>query len=151
MSIINDALKKAEKEKQASQNKLGQFMNKVDGMKLQKVASKRWLVWAGLGIICLLGVILANNSFKGPVQPGVVQKEASSRAFGMRKIDIELPRRASDLNLSGILYDQEKPMAIINKRVVAKGAFVSGAEILEIQPNYIRVSFKGKELTLKVK
>lgn len=151
MSIINDALKKAEHEKQASQNKLGQFMNKVNGMKLQKVASKRWLVWVGLGIICLLGVILANNFFKGSVEPGVVQKQIPSRAFGMRKIDMEFPRRASGLNLSGILYDWEKPMAIINKRVVAKGTFVSGAEILEIQPNYVRVSFKGKELTLKVK
>jgi len=59
--------------------------------------------------------------------------------------------RASDFHLSGILYDKKEYLAIINKRVLGEGALISGARVLEIQPDRVRFSRNGKEFTLKVK
>jgi hypothetical protein len=42
-------------------------------------------------------------------------------------------------------------MAIINNRIVEEGALINGAQLLEIQPNYVRLSLKGEELQLKIK
>ena len=76
---------------------------------------------------------------------------ATKNVFGLREIDFELPRKAPSFNLSGIVYDQDRPLAIINNRVVEQGALISGAELMEIQPNYVKLLHQEKEITLKVK
>ncbi len=144
MSIINDALKKVETAKPASRNK-----------------PQRWFVFSGTTVACLLVIIVAMNFFKSPAERTPVASVSIQKAapaietpytvFDLRKIDIEIARRSSDFHLSGILYDQQKPMAIINQRIVGEGALVNGAELLEIQPNHVRLSLKGKEFTLKIK
>ncbi|MBU3933131.1 MAG: general secretion pathway protein GspB [Candidatus Omnitrophica bacterium] len=158
MSIINDALKKAEKDKQFSQNKPAQLLCKLDGLRTdtKRFVLKRWLIFAGAGAVCFLGVLLAVNSFKSPADsPPVLETaakiEASQRLFPPKETDAITPLNLSGFRLSGILYDEQKPLAIINERVVGKGALVKGARLLEIQPNYVRLSLEGKEFKLKVK
>ncbi len=158
MSIINEALKKAEKNKQSSQNKSAQLLCKLDGLRTdtKRFVLKRWLIFAGAGAVCLLGVLLTINSFKGPADsPPVLETaakiETSQHLFPPKEIDVSIPLNPSGFRLSGILYDKQKPLAIINERIVSKGALIKGAKLLEIQPNYVRLSFKGKEFKLKVK
>ena len=144
MSIINDALKKA--------NRVGVNI-RTDA---ERTSTKKWLIWTGAGIVCLLGLFLAINSFKESreyvsLQEMMPETKASKSAFDLRGIDIESPLKVSDFRLSGILYDNQKPMAIINNRIVEEGALVNGARLLEIQPNYVRLSLKGEELQLKIK
>ncbi len=144
MSIINDALKKA--------NKIG-INIKTD---TERFSTKKWLIWTGAGIVCLLGLFLVINSFKESgeyvsLQEMMPETKASKSIFDLRGIDIENPLKVSDFRLSGILYDNQKPMAIINNRIVEEGALINGAQLLEIQPNYVRLSLKGEELQLKVK
>lgn len=140
MSIINDALKKAEKTSQLSRN---------------NSPKKRWLFWAAAGAVCLSVVFLATAVFKGPtdsvsVEETIAKPELPGSAFKMREIDLNLPLKSTDFKLSGILYDEQKPMAIINNRVVEEGALIDGAQLLEIQPNFVRFSRRGKEFTLKI-
>lgn len=144
MSIINDALKKA--------NKTG-INIKTD---TERTSTKKWLIWTGAGIVCLLGLFLVINSFKESgeyvsLQEMMPETKASKSVFNLRGIDIESPLKVSDFRLSGILYDNQKPMAIINNRIVEEGALINGAQLLEIQPNYVRLSLKGEELQLKIK
>ena len=144
MSIINDALKKA--------NKIG--INITADTK--RCSTKKWLIWTGAGIVCLLGLFLVINSFKESgeyvsLQEMMPETKTSESVFDLRGIDIESPLKVSDFRLSGILYDNQKPMAIINNRIVEEGALVIGARLLEIQPNYVRLSLKGEELQLKIK
>jgi len=75
------------------------------------------------------------------------------RYFGLKEkpFNVTAPLNLSDFRLSGILYDKQKPLAIINERIVGKGALIKGAKLLEIQPNYVRFSLKGKEFKLKIK
>ncbi len=153
MSVINDALKKAEKEKQISQNRPPQIFNKIDGI---KTGTRRWFVWAGTGVLCFLGIILLTSSFKQPVDSIVVPevaspKEVSLPAFQLRKIDVEIPLDSSGFRLSGVLYDNQRSLAIINDRVVEEGALINGAKLLEIQLNSVKLSLNGEEFTLKIK
>jgi len=144
MSIINDALKKA--------NKVG-INIKPD---TKRFSTKKWLIWTAAGIVCLLGLFLVINSFKESggyvsLQEMMPETKASKSIFNLREIEIERPLKVSDFRLSGILYDNQKPMAIINSRIVEEGALINGAQLLEIQPNYVRLSLKGEELQLKIK
>jgi len=158
MSIINDALKKAGKNKQFSLNKSPQLLCKLDGLRTdtKRFVLKRWLIFAGAGAVCLLGVLLAINSFKSPVDsPPVLETAAKIKAslhlFPPKETNVTAPLNLSGFRLSGILYDKQKPLAIINERIVGKGALIKGAKLLEIQPNYVRLSLKGKEFKLKIK
>ncbi len=144
MSIINDALKKA--------NKIG-INIKTD---TERCSTKKWLIWTGAGIVCLLGLFLVINSLKESgeyvsLQEMMPETKASKSVFDLRGIDIENPLKVSDFRLSGILYDNQKPMAIINNRIVEEGTLINGAQLLEIQPDYVRLSLKGEELQLKIK
>ena len=141
MSIINDALKKAGKSSPLSRN---------------DPHRKRWLFWLGTGVVFLLAVFVATSTSKSPtdsvsLQETISETKSSQNAFNLRAIDLERPLRLSDLRLSGILYDEEKPLAIINSRIVGEGALINGARLLEIQSDQVRFSRKGKEFTLKVK
>ena len=137
MSIINDALKKAGKSSPLTRN---------------DPHRKRRLFWLGTGLVFLLAVFVATSTSKSPTDRGTISETKSSQnAFNLRAIDLERPLKLSDLRLSGILYDEEKPLAIINSRIVGEGALINGARLLEIQSDQVRFSRKGKEFTLKVK
>lgn len=136
MSIINDALNKAKKQQLPQGN---------------SPLSRRWLIWISAGALCLAGFFLITNSFKGTSDKQEALSETQGSVFNIREIDFEMPFKTSDFKLTGILYDEQKPMAIINNRVLEEGALINGAELLEIQPNYVMVSYKGKEVKLKVK
>lgn len=149
MSIINDALNKAGKQ-QLPQGNSPQILTEIEKGSPRPV-SRRWLIWISAGVLCLAGLFLITNSFKGTSERHEVLPETQGSAFNIREVDFEMPFKASDFKLTGILYDEQKPMAIINNRVVEEGALINGAELLEIQPNYVMVSYKGKEVKLKVK
>jgi len=152
MSIINDALKKA--------GKSNQMFNKPKGGKkeMKKTSLKGWSVWIGLGAICFLAIFLSTKPTQQPLDSALVAQKPASEAkpvpivFPLRAIEMEKPlRKSSEFSLSGILYDQDRPMAIINGHVVAEGALISGAQLLEIKPNFVRLSLKNKEFNLTVK
>lgn len=149
MSIINDALNKAGKQ-QLPQGNSPQILTEIEKGSPRPV-SRRWLIWISAGVLCLAGLFLITNSFKGTSERHEVLPETQGSAFNIREVDFEMPFKTSDFKLTGILYDEQKPMAIINNRVVEEGALINGAELLEIQPNYVMVSYKGKEVKLKVK
>jgi len=146
MSIINEALKKAQKG--------NRFLAKHRPHRIR--FRQLWLT--ALGIVCLLGAILVFNSFKAEDPAGSVsihetisELKSSSRAFGLKELDIETPLKPAYFNLSGIVYDEQMPLAIINNRIVNKGMLINGAEVLTIKPSYVLLSLKGEELTLKIK
>lgn len=149
MSIINDALKKA-KNKQPTQGDAPQILPEIEKGSPGPV-SRRWLIWIGAGALCVAGFFLVMNSFRGRSEHQTALSEPSRSVFNIREIDFEMPFRTSDFRLTGIIYDDENPMAIINNRILEEGALINGAELLEIQPHHVMLSFKGKEIKLKVK
>ena len=123
---------------------------------MQKNMLKKWSIWLSVGVVCFLAIFLITKPFQQSLDSELTkevlsQTEVAPSVFSLRKISLERPLKTSNFNLSGILYDQQKPMAIINGRVVSEGALIGGAQLLEIQPNLVRLSLKDKEFTLKVK
>lgn len=66
------------------------------------------------------------------------------------------PRKAAGkvgidrLSLTGIIYDQESPVAVINDTIVHKGEEIEGALILEIKSNSVVLEKDGKSYTLEL-
>ncbi|MFC1631789.1 hypothetical protein ACFL1I_07700 [Candidatus Omnitrophota bacterium] len=148
MSIINDALKKAGNNNSSFQPNLTELKSREND------SGKNWLIWAGVGLLSLVGILIVINSFKGPAYTSVKQPGADNQQgarFNLRAVDFEAPLNNAGFQLSGILYDPQNPMAIVNNRIVDEGAFIDGAQLLEIQPNFVKLSFRGQELTLVVK
>lgn len=59
--------------------------------------------------------------------------------------------KAPELNLSGIMYSEESPRAIINDRIVGPDDLVSGAKIKKINPRNVVLEFEDTEITLNLK
>jgi hypothetical protein len=54
-----------------------------------------------------------------------------------------------EMKISGIIYDTDKPQAIINGQVVGVGGVVNGVSIVKIQKGRIDGRFEGVDITLK--
>jgi len=150
MSIINDALKKAEENKQFSQPKTIEILKVGKGLYRDKKIHRRLI--GALAVFCLLSIIAVNFLLSAP---STSSKKYSlglpQRILQMRKIDIEPNTQTGNFQLSGILFEKENPLAIINKQIVAVGALINGARILEISPTYVKLSYRDNELMLKIR
>ena len=49
------------------------------------------------------------------------------------------------LSLKGILWDSQKPLAIISGEVVGEGGTIKGIKIKRIEPNYVVLEVEGEE------
>lgn len=165
MSIINDALKRAAKSKKLFQNKPSPILSAINEIKTdtQRFFLRRWLVWAGTGAVCLLGIVFVTTFFKQPDNSvslsGVASQEVIPKekqkpqpvAVAPKKNRTFFNANYDNFDLSGILYDQQKPLAIINERIVGEGSLINGAKLLRISPNSVKLSLKGKQFSLRVK
>ncbi len=50
--------------------------------------------------------------------------------------------------LSGIIYSQDKPIAIINGKSLTAGKEIAGAKITSIEENLVTLDFRGKKVIL---
>lgn len=53
------------------------------------------------------------------------------------------------LNLSGVIYDEKRPLAIINGQIVAEGEMVDNKRVIKITPTEVVLKDKEKEYHLK--
>ena len=51
--------------------------------------------------------------------------------------------------LEGLLWESDRPQAIVNGRIVEKGGNVQGAEVLAIDQKGVRMRYKGQEFILR--
>jgi len=54
-----------------------------------------------------------------------------------------------DLSLSGILYDEKRPLAIINEQVVAEGDMLGNKQVIKISQDEVILRDEEKEYRLK--
>jgi hypothetical protein len=55
----------------------------------------------------------------------------------------------SNLNLSGIIWDKERPLAIINDQLVGKGDHINNTFVEDITKEAVLVTYKGKGYNLE--
>lgn len=56
----------------------------------------------------------------------------------------------SDMRLEGIIWDENKPIAVINDKVMAVGDVIDGAVIKEIKQNEVVFEVNGQKSSIKL-
>ena len=53
--------------------------------------------------------------------------------------------------LNSVLYSSQRQLAVINNKVVKKGDRIDGAKVFSVQPGLVKLAYRGKVITLKVR
>lgn len=176
MSIINEALKKAQKEKESMLSFVGGAHTQ---MRLHKKHGFNWgPIFVLLVLFLITGPILAPY-FAAPFKKEAVMRSsvpatvsvgqnfpvgaltgpAHKGQFGIEETPLlpttPLPAGVSpstafrrNFSLSGIVYSPKESYCIINDRIVKVGEFVSGAKLLSITPEKVVLEYQGQTIQL---
>ena len=55
------------------------------------------------------------------------------------------------LDLNGIVYDEQKPYAVINNKILKEGENIAGATVIKISPEEVQLILKDKKIELRPK
>jgi len=157
MSIIYEALKKA-------QRRL-----KITPIKTEE--EKRWpwfylgfIVASLLGCVFVLVLIFYTPKIKTLATSNLDQKQKSidekrvaptkveykpSRAIEYESDPSKFPKNT--LKLDGIIYMNDDYIALINNRILKKGDFIEGAQIIGISDNSVDLKFGDSNFNLRLK
>ncbi|OGW75780.1 MAG: hypothetical protein A2Z72_05190 [Omnitrophica bacterium RBG_13_46_9] len=175
MSIISEALKKAQESSRYASP--GLKIKKPAAPPADR--TKRKPLSFNIPLIIFILVLLAGPAFfflrQNParstaVRQPVPEKELAPKSefeesarkekpLAESKRDIVPPSIASgmdfqyreSINLNGIMYTPEKPLAIINNSVMAQGDTVGEFTILRIERDSVRFGFKDEEFVIRLK
>ncbi|MFH1246112.1 MAG: hypothetical protein V1662_06490 [Candidatus Omnitrophota bacterium] len=159
MSIINEALKKAEKEKKNSPHSQIFLSDTMGNLKreAQRFALRKYLFWTSTGVFCLVGgvwAIININMFRTPKDIFKENAPANITAAQGKNSwippSVNAPETPAIFRLSGIIFDKGKSLAIINQEVLSEGASINGAKITEICSDCVKLSFKDEEIVLNI-
>ena len=91
------------------------------------------------------------DKFRDPFEiPPAVKEKISERQVANisdKKAEVPIPV----LTLKGIFWGTASPRAIINGKIVKKGDFIEGVEVLDITKEGVQLKFSTREFTLKTK
>ena len=175
MSIINEALRKANREKHESSSgkPLGGGILQSESLK-----RKKQINWGPVFLFLVFGVITGpivapvfTSSFRHvnsisasavrPVghvvrtsEPVVAEAEPSKEnrkgQFGVEEFSAvrPLPLAIPNLNLTGIVYSEPNSYCIINNKIVKKGEFIQGAQLVSVTGDEAVLDYQGQRISL---
>jgi hypothetical protein len=173
MSIINEALRKAHETK-GPQEKPGIFSHERDSKKvaLDRAAAKvgmrniskearpvNWFAYIVILVIVVGGVAFFMNQFyfktaqeipipKMPAKEGMDSAIYEKKPIPAETADLPQESLLPQLALSGIVYDVEKPYAIVNNKVLVQGDKIDGAVVVEISRDRVKFVFQDEEFEI---
>jgi hypothetical protein len=170
MSIISDALQKAGQEKKTNSEHIAEpaFQSVIDKPqeKIIKSTGKRWIYF--IGFITLLTSILiilthakkdsAKNTEPVPQAaalpaipaPEVISQKSDEKILSEPINQNEIPK-APEFKLTGIVFGEGSPMAIINGSVYMKNDEIEGFKITDIKKDTVSVERNGTIIELQVR
>jgi len=94
-----------------------------------------------------------------PLQPAVIpsvappapERPGRTTAEGRTYVGKALLPGGAKIELGGIVFSQENPTALINGRVVSRGAFVEGFEVTRILPDRVELTGSGTTISVALK
>lgn len=155
MSIINEALKKAAEENKKRkdtpyQESRSKDQIKVDGQQkviLKEPVKNNKRAFLIILLILSLGIFFVVNRFFLISQNKEIPRTSSQNISSPPSTSTNFPQ----LTLNGIVYDEERPYAIVNNKVLLKGEMIEGATLVEIKRDSVKFLFNDKELIIKAK
>ena len=79
------------------------------------------------------------------------QKPPPKEAKKKRKKKRKYIWSKASFELTGIIYDPKKPLAVINGSLIGVGEMVDGAEVIEIKKRNVIIRYRNKEIVLNIK
>lgn len=159
MSSILDALKKAQFEEKVKNE---QGADRVVWLVPRQKHKVFWR-WAGLAALLIplagfavwgISSTLKMESAARRAEGGVkkAKKTTADSLSKSRPPESSRPAQelSADLELSGILWDSQKPYALINAQMVTKGDRVGEAEIIDIKNDAVDILIHGTLQTLSM-
>jgi len=168
MSIINEALKKVQEIRKESPAKdtvgpAGKVETKLP-MPAMPADKKAVIKVTGIIIASIAAVILLKNSnMLSPKKtvprvppPQTAQEKPAPATPGAWNFNVAPPGASQEdalptLVLNGIVYDDQRPYAIVNNKVLLKGEEIEGAALVEISKDRVKFLFKGREIELNAR
>lgn len=174
MSIINDALKKAEREgndKVSVPARGGSASGgKTIGVQLQR--KKKGLNWGPVFVILVLllitGPVIA-PMFSTPFKreyPGSLRTPSTDAAsytvgtagdnrtprgqFGIEEMPRPMGNQPPGFRLTGLVYSAKESYCLINGNVVKQGEFIQGAKLVKVTQDEAVLDFHGAKIVLPV-
>jgi len=149
MSVIYEALKKAE------DNPASKPQKKVNYRKIVIFSLGFALCLIYTGFLYKMGkAYFKRNTAESYIidkQP-LFEKEASpAREYAPSGRTSLTKKGKNKFVLSGIIYSQDKPIAIINGKSLTAGKEIDGAEITSIEENLVTLDFRGEKVILSLK
>ncbi len=140
MSTIIEALKKAQKEEAIKKERNA---DRVIWVPTQK--HSRWILPLGVSFCFVtLSIIFFWLFFSNT--PSVIQSDGKTTTQGQ-----SITKAASDkpeFNLSGIMWDNKEPIALINSLALKQGETIQGSKVISIHSKSVDLSSDGKIWTL---
>lgn len=174
MSVIQEALKKAEKESIVRVEK--KFVKVPESVyepapkpkAVQKYLSRSFLIvlFCGLAVLSGIAYFIINPSPR-PADIAVIEEILPVKAdiaIGDISVDTQPPPAAAIFEntysysnkktetplLSGIMYSGEKPFAVINNVMIKEGEKIGDVRVVKIDTSSVDVETKGSVLTLRL-
>jgi len=149
MSIVLDALEKAQREGIKIEEKSSTAIKKVPikfpksvSAKKKSARSYHQLLIIGLSssalILLILGWLLLHKA------------ETNSISASLHKPAVSNGNTYPALDVKGIVWDARKPLVLVNGRFLKTGDSISGVEVKQIQPYAAVFVYKGKTFTIPV-
>ncbi|MBN1405195.1 MAG: hypothetical protein JW946_01595 [Candidatus Omnitrophica bacterium] len=92
------------------------------------------------------------NSILKSIEPKKVIESANTLAGNIISgVQNEIKKPKDAFVLSGIVYSQDDPIAVINNSIYTIGGNVDGAKVIEINEKSVMLEKDGKDLELKLK
>ena len=166
MSIINEALKKAQEGDGATRGILlppaasaKPISRLIDAHTVSRytAAGRRYIAWllalAGiaLGFIILKYLLPLLGRDPGPISGAKELSPAQAPSLDANLPAAHESSAAPVLILSGIVYDEEKPYAIVNNSVLSVGDEIQGARLTDIDREGVKFLFGEEQIRLSAK
>lgn len=165
MSMVLDALEKAQREgKRVAPPPIDRVLRDAQEPGLEKDSvpkrkgkvktlhrpRRRIFIFGSILLIVVINLIflgwwLNHNNSSITVDIPTVSKPRLPKT-----VPINLPRRTPPLDVTGIVWDQKQPIALVNGKFLKVGDEILGARIVDIQLKEVRFLCKDKEFTISV-
>jgi len=165
MSIIKEALEKAHNKaysiKEEPEKKVSLEEPKKKSLELSRIL--------GVGLVLVISGLVIGSYFiinpkKKPMKEPFVKLDnetirespaldespsyVSTKALAPKKSIHDIEKA---LSLTGIMYTQKRPLAVINNNVWGEGDTVANYEIVKIGEGFVTISSGGEKYTIKLK
>lgn len=99
---------------------------------------------------------MAEKHFRDKAAVQEFSYEEDNDPFSLEKRKVAGKKRVTsylfgELILKGIVWDSQRPLAIINEEVVGEGSIIKGMQIKRIEPDHVVLEVDGEEKILFIK